>query len=425
MNVKGVKKIILLLSVILIILTVLLCFTSCCFDISNLFKKTPKDTKENKESDKNAANVDKDLVNSNTDFALKIFKELSNEDKNGNVFISPISISLAIAMAYNGAKSQTQQEIAKTLEFENYTTDKLNSSFKVLLSSMGNIDEMVELYTGNSIWFRKDFSIEKNFTDLIENYYNASIYNTDFNNPDTADKMNDWVSEATRGKISSIVSPEALKEAVMYLINAIYFKGQWKDKFKVENTKEDDFFLMDGNVIKVQMMQNNKKYGYYQGETFQMVRMPYGRDKTAMYVLLPDEDTKINDFLNSLSRDLLDKYISGAQITEVILKFPRFKIEYGTKSLIEPLKNLGMATSFIKDQADFSGIAPQMFISQIDHKAIIEVNEEGTVAAAATSIGMGATAVRPVEFTVNRPFILLIIDDRTSNILFTGKILEP
>jgi serpin B len=425
MSVKSVKKIILLLSVILIILTVLLCFTSCCLDISSLFRKTPKDTKENKESDKNAENVDKNLVNSNTDFALKIFKELSNEDKNGNVFISPISISLAIAMAYNGAKSQTQQEIAKTLGFENYTTDKLNSSFKVLLSSMGNIDEMVELYTGNSIWYRKDFSIEKNFNDIIENYYNASINNADFGSPDTAGKMNDWVSKATKGKISNIVSPEALKDAVMYLINAIYFKGQWKDKFKIENTKEDDFFLMDGNVQKVQMMQNNKKYGYYKGETFQMIRIPYGRDKSAMYVLLPDEDTQINDFLNGLSRDLLNKYISEAQSTEVMLKFPRFNIEYGAKSLIEPLKNLGMVNPFIAGQADFSGMAPQMFISQIDHKAIIEVNEEGTVAAAATSLGMGATAVKPVEFIVNRPFILFIIDDRTGNILFTGKILEP
>ncbi len=147
--------------------------------------------------------------------------------------------------------------------------------------------------------------------------------------------------------------------------------------------------------------------------------------KAAMYVLLPDEDTQINDFLNGLSRDLLNKYISEAQSTEVMLKFPRFNIEYGAKSLIEPLKNLGMVNPFIAGQADFSGMAPQMFISQIDHKAIIEVNEEGTVAAAATSLGMGATAVKPVEFIVNRPFILFIIDDRTGNILFTGKILEP
>ena len=290
---------------------------------------------------------------------------------------------------------------------------------------MTDIDEMVQLYTGNSIWYRKNFSIEKNYTDLIENYYNASVYNADFNSPDTAVKMNNWVSEATKGKISNIVNPQSLKNAALYLINAIYFKGQWKDKFKVENTKEDDFFLIDKNVKKVQMMANNKKYKYYNGDSFQMIRMPYGRDKTAMYVFLPNEGIGINDFLSSLTRDLLNKYIAEAISSEVLVKLPRFSIEYGAKSLAGALTNLGMVNSFIEDQADFSGMAPQIFISQIEHKAIIEVNEEGTAAAAATSLGMGETAMKPVEFIVNRPFILFIIDDRTGNILFIGKILEP
>jgi len=421
----SVRKIILLMSAILVVLAVLLYATGCCSTISYLFRKKPAQTKTNKLSDKMAESVDQGLVSLNTDFALKIFKELSNEDKNTNVFISPISISLAAAMAYNGAKNSTQQEIAETLGFKDYNIEKLNSSFKVLLSSMTDIDEMVQIYTGNSIWCRKDFSIEKDFTDLAGNYYNASIYNEDFNNPETAGKMNNWVSEATEGKISNMVSPQALKDAVMYLVNAIYFKGQWTDKFKVEDTKEDDFFLIDKNIKKVQMMANNKKYEYYKGDDFQMIRMPYGRGKAAMYVLLPNEGTGINDFTNSLSRDLLNKYISESMSTEVMLEFPRFNIEYGAKSLVEPLKNLGMVNAFSAEKADFSSIAPLMFISQIEHKAIIEVNEEGTVAAAASSLGMGVTAVRPVEFIVNRPFILLIRDDRTGNILFMGKILKP
>ena len=419
------KKIVLFLSLVLLVLTILLSSTGCCSAISNLFRKTPAETKANRQSDKIAETVDKNLVGSNTDFALNIFKELSNEDKNTNVFISPISISLALAMAYNGARSQTQQEIAKTLGFENYSTGSLNSSFKILLSSMTDIDEMVQIYTGNSIWCRKDFNIEKDFTALIENYYNASVYNADFNSPDTAVKINNWVSEATKSKISNIVSPQALKNAVMYLINAIYFKGQWKDKFKVENTKEDDFFLIDKNIKKVQMMASNKKYKYYNGDSFQMIRMPYGRDKTAMYVFLPNEGIGINDFLNSLTRDLLNKYVSEAISTEAMLKFPRFNIEYGAKSLVGSLTNLGMTNAFSADQSDFSGMAPQIFISQIEHKAIIEVNEEGTVAAAATSLGMGETAMKPVEFIVDKPFILFIRDDRTGNILFIGKILEP
>ncbi len=421
----SIKKIILIISVAVIVFAVLLCSVSCCSGISYFFRKTPKETEANKESDKNAENVDQDLVNLNTDFALKIFKELSDEDKNINVFISPISISIAIAIVYNGSKNQTQQEIAETLEFKDHSMDELNSSFKVLLSSMENIDEMVELYTGNSIWCRKDFTIKKDFTDLAEYYYNASINNEDFDDPDTAGKMNNWVSEATKGKIKNVVNPEALEDAVMYLINAIYFKGEWKDKFRTENTKEDDFFLKDRSVKKVQMMKKIEEYDYYDGDSFQMIRIPYGRDKTAMYVFLPDEDIKIDDFINNLSCDLLDKSISEARNRELILKFPKFIIEYGTKSLIEPLKDLGMVNAFNADKADFSSIAPLMFISRIDHKAIIEVNEEGTVAAAATSVGMGATAVQQIEFIVNRPFVLLIRDDRTGNILFMGKILEP
>ena len=375
----SLRKTILLVSAILVVFTILLYATGCCFDVTGLFRKTPKETKANKQSDKIAESVDQGLVGLNTDFALKIFKELSNEDKNTNVFISPISISLAAAMAYNGAKNSTQQEIAETLEFKDYNIEKLNSSFKVLLSSMTDIDEMVQLYTGNSIWCSKDFSIEKDFTDLAGNYYNASIYNEDFNNPDTAGKMNDWVSKATEGKISNIVNPQALKDAVMYLVNAIYFKGQWTDKFKVEDTKEDDFFLIDKNIKKVQMMTNNKKYEYYEGDDFQMIRMPYGRGKAAMYVLLPNESIGINDFINNLSRDLLNKYISESMSTEVMLEFPRFNVEYGAKSLVEPLKNLGMVNAFSAEKADFSSIAPLMFISQIEHKAIIEVNEEGHV----------------------------------------------
>lgn len=419
----NIKKIILLISILIIILIILNSSAGCCAGI-DLFRKTPKVTKANKESDKIAANVNKDLVYSNTGFAIKIFKELSVEDRNVNIFISPISISIAAAMAYNGARNKTMDEIAQVLEFTDFTPEKLNKYFKDLLLSMNDIDDMVELYSGNSIWYKKDFNAQKDFMDLTKNYYNASVYDVDFTSIDTADRINSWVSEATQGKISKITDQDSLKDTVLYLINAIYFKGQWKDKFKVENTAEDTFYLSEGSTKKINMMNNIEKYKYYQGEDFRMLRMPYGRDKSAMYVLLPDENIAIDEFIDGLSPELLTKSIAGASSHEVNLKFPKFKAEYGAKSLVESLKRMGMANAFT-DKADFSKIAPQMFISQVEHKAIIEVNEEGTVAAAATSFGMGVTAVRPVEFIVNRPFLLMIIDDRTGNILFMGKIVEP
>jgi len=366
--------------------------------------------------------VDKNLINANTEFALDLFNRLASEDSGGNIFISPISISLAMAMTYNGARNTSAQEISSVFRFNNYDLNNLNNAFKLLLSSMSGIDEMVELYTGNSIWINKDLEVNQDFKALTEKFYNASVSSADFKSSDTVNKINDWVSKATEGNIKNIASPSSLNEAVMYLVNAIYFKGQWSDKFRPENTQEEDFFLADKSSKKVQMMNNTGEFEYYPGENFQMLRMPYGRNKSAMYILLPNEGFDINSLSASLTAGLLDSYITQSASEEVMLKFPRFSIDYSV-NLNNTLKNMGINAPFNKDSAEFGGIAPEVFLSQIDHKAIIEVNEEGTVAAAATSFGMGATAARPIEFTVNRPFILFIRDDRTGNILFEGRIM--
>lgn len=414
------KKISLAFFILFLVAAILVSLGACCFG----FNKGPKATKANKESDKAAEIVDKNFVGSNSEFALDLFNRLANKDSSSNIFISPISISIAMAMVYNGANGASRQDISEIFRFKNYDADSLNKAFKLLLTSMSGIDEMVELYTGNSIWLKDDLKINKDFTSLTENYYNATVNLADFESSDTVNKINDWAGKATQGKIKNIADPASLKNAVIYLANAIYFKGQWRDKFKQENTEEDDFFLADKSSKKVQMMQNTGEFDYYDGEKFRVIRMPYGRRKSSMYVFLPDEDIDINDLLTSLSVELLDKYILQSTSEEVMLKFPKFNIDYSA-NLENTLKNMGMNTSFNKDTADFSGIAPGVFISQIAHKAIIEVNEEGTVAAAASSFGMGALAVKPIEFTVNKPFILLIKDDRTGNILFEGRIMVP
>ena len=420
----SIKKIILIISAIVIIFAVLLFSVSCCSGITYIFRKTPEETKANKELDKIAESVDGTLVTLNTDFALSIFAELSDRDENSNVFISPLSISLIMAMAYNGAENQTRKEITEVLQFNNFTDEQLNSAFNMLLLSMEDIDDMVEIYTGNSIWLGNNTDVEKDFEDAVKNYYNASIHIEDFNNPDTAVKINKWTSDATKGMFSNITSPDAIKDSVMCFINAIYFKGQWSDKFIPENTEEEDFFLTDRSTKKVQMMQNIEEYMYFEGDNFKMLRVPYGRNITAMYVILPDENVNINEFIRSLSTDLINEYIAYSEEVEVMLKLPKFNIEYESADLAESLKNLGIKDAFIKDRADFKRISKQLFISQIGHKAIIEVNEEGTVAAAGGSF-QGFLAERPVDFIVNRPFVLLIRDDRTGNILFMGKILEP
>lgn len=432
-----VKKFLPIVSLILIVFIGLFLFTSCRFDrnpVETTSETTGEttvettdtkiiETEENRKSDKIAENIDPNLINSNTDFALKIFKELCSEDKDKNVFISPLSISIAFAMVYNGSKNQTQQEIAKVFEFENYSTDNLNKAFNDLISSMVNIDNLVELLAGNSIWISNDLSVKQDFVDTVENSYNASIYNVDFKNQDTENRINTWVSEATKEKIKEV--PPLDPTNLMVLLNAIYFKGQWKDKFMSELTEEDDFFLANNQTKKVQMMNSTEEYKYFEGTDFRMLRLPYGRDKAAMYVLLPKEDIDINEFVANLDRDLIKNSIADLEEAEVKLKFPKFNIEYGYINLMKFLQNLGMNNSF-GDAADFSGISEQPTgIGEVNHKAIIEVNEEGTVAAAVSKIAMEATAAAPLIFTVNRPFILLIRDDRTGSILFVGKILDP
>ncbi|MBM3709936.1 MAG: serpin family protein, partial [Actinobacteria bacterium] len=237
--------------IIMLAALIVLMSSTCCFPI----EKKAKETRANKESDKIAETVNRDLVGSNTGFALKILKELSNESETSNVFISPISISLSAAIAYNGAKNNTANEIAETFEFKDYNIDEFNISFKNLLLSMRDIDEMVKLHTANSIWFEKDFVIKESFTDTVENSYSASIFNKDFKKAETVNEINSWVSNTTEQKITKVIDKQALSDSVMILISAIYFKGQWKEKFKEENTKEDDFFLMDESIKKVQMMQ--------------------------------------------------------------------------------------------------------------------------------------------------------------------------
>ena len=218
----------------------------------------------------------------------------------------------------------------------------------------------------------------------------------------------------------------------MLLINAIYFKGEWIIRFDETLTQPQDFFLPNGSTVKVDMMSTAGNFSYYSGENCQVARFPYGRDKVAMYVFLPNEDVSLDSFIASLNQTTHDEYVSRLQPTvDLIVKLPKFEVEYGVKRLNDVLQKLGMETAFDPYEANFSGIADtaprNLYISYVDHKAIVEVNEKGTEAAAVTVIGIGTTSVgtTPPSFVVNRPFFFEIRDDRSGSILFMGKILNP
>jgi serpin B len=379
-------------------------------------------------SDEKANLVNKRLVSSNTEFAFNVFKELSIEDQNMNIFISPLSISIALAMAYNGAEGTTKDAMARALQLGNMSLEEINQGYLNLMDSLESVDKQVELSIANSIWIKEKFepSVKPDFTQRVKEYFESEVFARDFGSPKTPDEINAWISDKTNGKIDKMVD-EIGPEIVMFLINAIYFKGEWLTKFDESATKEADFFLFDGSTTKVNMMSTtgNGNFSYYAEDNFMAARFPYGRDKIAMYVFLPNRDVPLDSFVESLNQETWEKYIDGFEpVKDLEVKFPKFKLEYGVKRLNDVLEKLGMGIAFSPFNANFRGIAPaDLFIDFVDHKAVIEVNEKGTVAAAATNVGIGFSIKH--SFIVDRPFFFVIRDDRSGTILFMGKVEDP
>jgi serpin B len=381
-------------------------------------------------SDEKASSVDKSLVSSNTKFAFNIFKELSIEDKNRNIFISPLSISIALAMTYNGAEGSTKDAMARALQLGNMSLEEINQGYLNLIGSLDNADMKVQLGIADSVWISDSFEpfVKPDFAQRVKEYYESEVFTRDFGNPQTPDEINAWISNKTNGKIDKMVD-QIDPDLVMFLINAIFFKGEWVTSFNESATKEADFFLSDGSIAKVDMMSTKGNFSYYEGEDFKAARFPYGRDKIAMYVFLPNKEVTLDSFVESLSQEAWGKYISGFKLVEGLeVKFPKFKLEYGVKRLNDVLEKLGMGIAFDPNNANLGGIAPvDLFIDFVDHKAVIEVNEKGTVAAAATVVGISYTSVPTIKpsFIVDRPFFFVIRDDRSGTVLFMGKVVDP
>jgi serpin B len=377
-------------------------------------------------SDEKAYSVDTALVSANTRFALDLLKGLVAEDLDKNIFLSPLSVSMALAMVYNGAEGTTKDAMASTLNFGNMTLEEINREYSKLIESLENVDEAVKLLIGNSVWMRQEFEpfVRSSFLQRVGTSYDSEVFTRDFVNPQTVSEINSWADKNTEGRIKQVI--QKIKSEVMFLINAIYFKGEWMVKFDEAQTQPQDFFLPDGSTVKVDMMSTSGNFSYYSGRGCQVARLQYGRDKVAMYVFLPNEDVPLDSFIANLNQTVHDEYISALQpIGDLIVKLPKFEVEYGVKRLNDVLIRLGMEVAF-DSEANFNGIASRpLCIAYVDHKACVEVNEEGTEAAAVTVVAMTDTTSMPRSFVVNRPFFFEIRDDRSGSILFAGKTLNP
>ena len=377
------------------------------------------------------SSVEKTLVESDNSFGLKVFREINNDEKNKNVFISPLSISMALGMTLNGANGATKEAMQSALELAGLSDQQINENYQSLIDLLVGLDPKVKFQIANSIWYRNTFAFKESFINLNKQYFYARVAGLDFTNPQSANIINSWVEENTNGKIKKIVD-QIDPQIVMFLINAIYFKGVWTYEFDKNQTQDDIFNLPDGSQKTVPMMVQSREFSYYASDQFQAVDLPYGDELFSMTIILPDPQIDVNDFMAALSAENWNLWTGSFSETNGTLFFPRFKLEY-EKLLNEVLKSLGMAIAFDQGQADFTRMFDKvgdmnLFIDKVKHKSFVEVNEEGTEAAAVTSVEIGVTSIGPGSsfvMRVDRPFVFAIRENHSGTILFIGKILDP
>ena len=369
-----------------------------------------------------ADKIDSKIIARNNDFSFDLLRQINETDVNGSLFLSPLSISTALAMTYNGAAGSTLADMERGLRYEGLSKEMVNETYQNLLPFLSQVDKEVNLTISNSIWYRIGEAIQEDFIATNKQVFDAEVGELDFTDPKSADVINQWINEATEGKIDKMIEPPIPATVVMYLINAVYFKGAWTTPFEKDNTKEADFTDIAGKRQRIDMMSQYGDVAYGQGDGYKAVRLPYGKEKVAMYLLLPTDGKNINDWITDMNAERfadIRKSISTQE--KVDLKIPKFKMEYGIKELNSELIAMGMELPF-DPAADFSGIRGGLFISQVLHKAVIEVNEEGSEAAGVTVVVMDeSAAAEPLTFIADRPFLFLIAEEDTGSILFLGK----
>jgi len=372
----------------------------------------------------------KQMVQDNSAFALDLYGQLKQREK--NLFFSPFSISAALAMTYAGAREKTASQMASALHF-NQEPDQLHLSMGELISRLNAVQKKseVELSVANAIWAQRGYQFLDAFFRVIQQSYQADLNQVNFTAAADAARqaINRWVEEQTHQKIKDLIPPGVLNALTrLVLVNAIYFKGFWDTQFKAEDTQEMAFWLSAETNIKVPMMHQEHQYGYWENEWLQMLEMPYKDEALSLIVLLPKEKTGISVLEQKLTLENILRWQDQLQKQKIKLFFPKFKIE-AQFNLGQTLSAMGMPDAFDPNKADFSAMIgkKELFISAVIHKAFVEVNEEGTEAAAATGVLIGVTSIPPPSpiFKADHPFVFFIRDNASGSIVFLGRVLDP
>lgn len=368
-------------------------------------------------------NINNNFIQGNNKFAFNLFNSLTSHNSGDNLFISPTSIAIALTLLYNGADGITKEEMAKTLQIQDINLEEVNQSYRDLQQLLTSQKE-IELSIANSLWIRQDFPIKQTFIDTNKKYFQAEVTELDFNKPEAKNTINNWVNNATREKIPEIIN-SIEPDDVLFLINAIYFQGNWQKEFDSKLTKNQLFFLANGKTIDYPLMSQKGEFNYYENQDFQLINLPYGKSgKMSMYILLPQKEVNLTTIINKLNNENWQQWRSQLVRKKGLISIPKFTLEYESQ-LNKTLENLGMKTAFNKN-ANFSKLTEEkVTVSEIKHKTFIKVDEKGTEAAAVTSIGLRTTSMpvdSPFQMIVNRPFFYVIQDNETGLILFIGNI---
>ncbi len=392
--------------------------------------------------------VEPELVLANTAFAFKLFSRVVETDRLRNILLSPSSMAMLLAMLHNGADGETRQEIARVLELPNIESADLNHAYQILANTLAHPHPETEAVIANSLWVRPEVILKPEFVQDSQTYYHTDIRTIDLSNPQTVQEIDSWAKEKTSGLISK-VTPDLSPNAVSVLINALYFKGRWLNPFSPEQTKDHAFTLPDGTTKLVPMMFKktaNSAFGYQQGDHFQAIRMEYGSVgvplggtpdsankrsdyySVSMYIFLPDKDSSLHELLKSLTSERWALWMSGFAKEPGTVIIPRFKFDYDVE-VNDVLRAMGMASAFDTARANFSKMTSSpMSIGKTWQKTAIDVNEEGTTAAALSGAEQWRTARiggAPFEFIADHPFFFVIRDDITGSILFLGTVVDP
>ncbi|MBA7599543.1 MAG: serpin family protein [Calditrichaeota bacterium] len=366
-----------------------------------------------------------ELAQSSDRFGLKLFRETVRQDADKNIFISPLSVSMALGMTANGAAGSTLDSMRTTLELAGLTEEESNAAYQSLIELLAGADPQVQFDIANSIWYLSGEPVLADFVQRSRDYFEAVVQGLDFSDPAAADTINAWVKENTEGRIEEIVDKPIAKGVVMFLLNALYFKGTWTYEFDPQKTRDDQFNLLDGSRVDCRMMEQRSKYPYLVTDQFQAVDLPYSDGLFSMTIFLPRSTVHVDSLIAQFTPENWQDWISSLAPDSGDIQLPKFKLKYMLK-MNDVLKALGMGIAF-DPGADFTRMfqGGGVWIDKVKHKTFVQVDEEGTEASAVTVVVMIKSAGSGFYMRVDRPFVFVIRERTSGALLFMGKIVEP